>query len=340
MRNIIGTRTISSRPGGLAYAAICWVALGACERERSQMTGPSQPPAIAAYLSSEVAGQLDGGRLRLAEPRAPDDIPIISPERARELAAAFLRTWGRREIPRWAWERNQPIDESSVTPGEAAYFAASPRGRIPNDVYHPAIRRMYGPMYLVPLIDHTGASVALLAVSAYATDLQIDTRGLIVSPPLGGSYFFVKAVAPNPVDPRFKFVPFTPEEAVAYVGERTGARLQELPELVLMPPFHPAYAQWRLRLERPVWVQRKSDKMLGTTVQPGEGAFAVRELFVGPDGEITVSRPGQPSHERVGYAVGPPDAQGNSPHSTAQIPRRDAYPVVFDAVRLAEERRP
>jgi hypothetical protein len=304
------------------------------------MTGPSDPPPVAKYLTAELAEQMSGGHLQLAAPRAPDDIPIISPDRARDLARAFLHSWGRETVSRWAWERGTPIDQGSITPGDRVYFARTPHGRLPDDLYHPAIRRIYGPMYLVPMVAG-GETVALLAVSAYSTDLEIDAKGLIRSPFFGGSYFFSTAVAPNPRDKRFQFTPVTPEEAVAYAGRLTGAHVSALPELVLMPPFHPTSAQWRLTMDRPVQVRRRSVPGLtrrGEEVSGSEPAFATKELYVGPNRLVTVPARVQPAHKRVAYPVGQ-ERGGNQPHVTTDLPRRDDLPLEFEAVVIQPEGR-
>ncbi|HEX8431993.1 MAG TPA: hypothetical protein VF625_11920, partial [Longimicrobium sp.] len=136
---------------GKALPALLAVALSAaaCERFADSPT-EARMPDVSPYVTTEVAEQLTlEGRFRFPTPRAPDDIPIISEGRARELAVAFLRTWGHSVVPRWAWERNSPIDAGSLSPASRVYFAHSPHGRLPDDLYHPAIRRIYGPMYIV-----------------------------------------------------------------------------------------------------------------------------------------------------------------------------------------------
>ncbi|HLL84938.1 MAG TPA: hypothetical protein VK420_19875, partial [Longimicrobium sp.] len=279
-------------------------------------------------------------RFRLAAAKAPDDIPIITPGRARELAHAFLRSWGHGSVQRWGWERGGTLNPDAVTSSSRVYFAQSPLGRIPDDLYHPAIRRMYGPMYIVPL-QSGDEVVALLCISAYATDVEINTQGLVETPRLGGSYFFSKAVAPNPPNPRFRFVAVSPEEAVEHVAKRTGARATEVPELVLLPGYHPASAAWRVRLDRPVRVSRISLPSAAAAAQPAPTAapFEVRELYVANDQILTVPSREQPSHKRISYPTGPGTSKGGEPSKVYDLLRRGDLPIVHEPVAFAEEGR-
>ena len=291
-------------------------------------------PDVSSYVSDQLATQLTAeGRFQLAPAKAPDDIPIITQERARELARAYLRSWGQSSVPRWAWERGGSLEAARVAPSSRAYFAQSPLGRIPDDLYHPAIRRIYGPMYVVPL-ESAGEVVTLLCISAYSTDLEINARGLIETPRLGGSYFFSKAVAPEPRDPRFQFVAVSPEEAVQYVAEQTGARVTEVPELVLLAGYHPASAGWRIKLDRPVRVRRVALPTPPGIASPAPDAtpFAVQELYVANNHIVTVPSNEQPSHKRINYPTGPGTPRGEQPSKMYNLPRRESLPLRHETV--------
>jgi hypothetical protein len=312
--------------------------LGACDRDGGSPT-EARSPGVHPYVSEQLAKQLTPeGRFRLAPAKAPDDIPIITPDRARELARAYLRTWGRDQAARWSWERGARVDVGAIAPSSRVYFAHSAQGRLPDDLYHPAIRRIYGPMYQVPL-EAGGEVVALLSISAYSTDLEIDKRGLVVSPPLGGSYFFSKAVAPSPRDPRFRFEAVTPEAAAKQVSERTGARVTELPELVLMPGYHPSSARWRVKLDRAVQVRRVAAKTApGAAAPPPDPApLPVQELYVGPNSIFTVADGAQPSSTRVLYPTGPGPRNGAEPTASRAVQRRGSLPLSHQRVSLDGE---
>ena len=328
------------KPAALLSALVLAPLLSACDRFSNAPT-EVQVPNVNPYVSERLAGQLTAdGHFRLAPAQAPDDIPIISADRARELARAYLRSWGRDQLARWAWERGGSLDPGAVAPSSRVYFAQTPHGRLPNDLYHPAIRRIYGPMYIVPL-EHQEQVVALLAVSAYSTDLGVDSGGLIEMPKLGGSYFFSKAVAPAPRDPRFQFVAVSPEEAVKHVAERTGARVTEVPELVLLAGYHPASAAWRIRVDRPVRVRRTAlPTSPGVTrANPNPTPFAVREVYVANNHIVTVPSPDQPTHKSVHYPTGPGTARGEQPGTAYDLPRRGELPILHETVEFDEEGR-
>lgn len=296
-------------------------------------------PDVKPYVTEQVAKQLTPeGRFQLALARAPDDIPIITAERARELARGYLRSWGPASVPRWAWERGGSLDPGAITPASRIYFAQTPLGRIPDDLYHPAIRRIYGPMYIVPL-ESGGEVVTLLCISAYSTDVEINSRGLIETPRLGGSFFFSKAVAPNPRDPRFHFVAVSPEEAVKHVAEQTGARVTEVPELVLLAGYHPASAAWRIKLDRPARVRRIALPTPPGVVLPAPDAtpFAVSELYVANNYILTVPSNNQPPHKRINYPTGPGEPRGQQPSKMHDLPRRGELPILHEAVAFEKE---
>lgn len=233
-------------------------------------------------------------------------------------------------MPRWAWERGGSLDVNAIEPASQIYFAQTPLGRIPDDLYHPAIRRIYGPMYIVPL-ESGGEIVTLLCISAYSTDVEINSRGLVETPRLGGSFFFSKAVAPNPRDPRFHFVAVSPEEAVKHVAEQTGARVTEVPELVLLAGYHPASAAWRIKLDRSIRVHRIALPGVPRPV-PDATPFSAQELYVANNHILTVPSKEQPPHKRINYPIGPESPRGDEPSRMYDLPRRGDLPILHEPV--------
>lgn len=303
------------------------------------MTEPSAESPLEKYVVGAAADQLRDGKFVLATPEAVNGIPIISAERARALATAYLHTWGSTMIPLWAWERDVPLSSGAVAPGSRIFFAQTPYGRFPGDLYHPAFQRIYGPWYLVPL-NAGDETVALLAVSAYSTDVTIDHDGRIRTPPLGGSYFVSKAVAPTPRLPKFHFVPVSPEEAVERVAKLTGASITEAPRLVLPNNgVHPALAHWRVALDRPVLVRRGVLFDRPGAALPDQTPIAVREVYAGPNGRLFIAKADQPAHIRVLYPTGPGSRDGPQPHAVHHLPRRPDTPVDFEPVTLVIEGR-
>ncbi|HEU4557644.1 MAG TPA: hypothetical protein VFS20_07330 [Longimicrobium sp.] len=110
---------------------------------------------MTGYVTAAALEHVDArGRFILPLPWAPDNIPIITPERAREFARAFMRTRGEAHRPMWERQRGgQPLPLGSPELAERMYFAVTPLGRFP-DGYHGIHRRMFGPQYLLFFEQH------------------------------------------------------------------------------------------------------------------------------------------------------------------------------------------
>jgi hypothetical protein len=138
-------------------------------------------------------------------------------------------------------------------------YAESPYQRFP-DGYHPTDRRYFGPRYLVHF--RSGSTPVLtVAVSAYATDVQIRSDGTISLPPMAGNEFMTTAVSVDPSVGPSQYSPVTPEEAAAHVAELTGAKIAEVPRLILRGnDWDPVLAQWRIVLDHPVRVRNRGSR--------------------------------------------------------------------------------
>lgn len=298
--------------------------IAACDETHVSPVDPERtPPSVTRYVTGAALEHVDAsGRFILPPPRAPDDIQIVTPERAHELALAFMRTWGEPYKGTWEHQRGgQPLSLGSLKLADRVYFAVTPHGRFP-DGYHGAYRRMFGPQYLL-FFEQDGEPVISLGIAAYSGDLEIRD-GRIKQPYEGGSYFSTLAVTRSGRSP---YAPISPEEAVAQVCEATGAKAVEVPELVLRAGWKPMLALWRVKLDRPVHVRRED----GTR-------GSVREVFVGPRREVFATSNEQPAELRTGADRTPfrPDA----PAVPVAVGRREGLPMKFDEVTLAGENRP
>jgi hypothetical protein len=221
---------------------------------------------LRRYVTGDAAAALNGeGRFSFAAPSPPDSRPIITAERAAELALASLRTWGPSFHDEWVAERGRAFDMQNLTADSRVLFVKSPYGRFP-DGYHPAYARLYGPYYIVHL-NSGSETLMLVSVSAYATDLKIDGRG-IVHRPVERGMEFVHQVLPEAHQDWF----VSPEAAVERVGRQTGARVTRRPELVrINKDYIPSSAVWKLSLDRDIDVN-----------PAGRGTpLRTRELYVG-----------------------------------------------------------
>lgn len=225
-------------------------------------------PRVASFVTGAAASALrPNGEFLLDRAESPDGTPIISEKRAGDLAMAYVRSFARSYHGAWSRQRGSPIDLTTLAVGPRIYFAHTPYGAFPSG-FHPALRRVYGPYYLVTL-ESNGAPVIMMAVSAYNTDVDIDSRGQIELPRLNGMGFIHMGI---PVSAsRYRLL--SPEEAVSTAFESAHVRVTNPPQLVLIGHrASPLLAVWKLNLEHDV----------PTKVRGGNAERAIRTIMVSP----------------------------------------------------------
>lgn len=305
-------------------AAVCIMGAAACERARSPVL--PLPPNVSSHVTDDVARTLDAnGRFVLSSPESPDGSPIISEARARQLAAAYLRTFGVFHLQTYERQRGGKINLSEVNVGERAYFARTPYGPVPKGL-HPSARKFFGPYYLVPLQTH-GALTILLAVSAFNVDTQIGADGQLILPRLDGNGF-IGAGIPAGHEANFAM---SPEDAATEVARATKRKIKLVPELVLPGvAVMPVFALWKVSLESEVGMSRKDE-------QSHEKS---REIFFGrfrPDNMLVPKRVQKKEETRTKSSL---DAQGRlGPDITYRVAVREGHSVEFDAVTVKPEDR-
>jgi hypothetical protein len=292
--------------------------MAACDQPESPIAGPDQAaPRLSQFVTGNAAAALDAeGRFSLADPSAPGNRPIIKAERAGELALSYVRSFGPSLKGVWEEERGAPIDINTLRADGRILYAATPYGAFPSG-FHPGFETAFGPYYLVPLTSG-GKPVLLISVAAYNTQTSIDRRGFIDRPLYRGNEFVSRGI---PVDStQFRLV--SPEEAVAYVGRVTGARISRTPELVRMAlPHAPASALWRLTLDREVEVRAGRDR----------GRARVREIYIGPDQDNRMMM-SMPRTDRFQPFPALRIDNGHERNEIAQVPVLDGAPVSFEPV--------
>lgn len=285
-------------------------ALAACEREHSPVAvGLPDVSDVRPYVTASLASKLDA-RGQFVLPPAPDmPDPQVNGEQARQLGLSTLRTFGSFNKTYFEQTHGAPIDLDHLTPAPRAYYAISPwEPRSNKDPL--SVRKAWGPFYLVTFLDPDGAPVLSGAIPAYSTDVGIDGNGRIRH---GGNMtgFFLTGIDKD----WGVSIPLSPEQAVAVASSATGARVAEVPQLVLPGlMYKPQWARWRLKLDRTVPLRSKD-----TGVQ-----HHTAELYVGLRGEISVPGASQPG------AVDVPGLGSGAPG--LRLVRRVGIPVEFESV--------
>ncbi len=249
--------------------------LVSCERQTTT-SEPLKAGRLASLVSGTAAMALQpNGQFLPDRAVSADGAPIISEKRAADLAMAYIRSFGRSFHSAWEQQRGTAIDLASLRVGARIYFAHTPYGAFPPG-FHPALRRTYGPYYLVTL-ESNGAPTIMMAVSAYNTDTGIDANGLIQLPKLNGMGFLHAGIPLS--GSQYAFV--SPEQAVDLAFTAGHARVSTPPELVLSGhTTSPLLAKWHVTLEHAVNVKARG----------GNAVRAANEILVGPRNEDRFQR--------------------------------------------------
>lgn len=294
--------TFSTLLAGLVLLAGC--------RDRAIPSSPEPLAAgdLRAFVTPELASQLSpDGTFQLP---APPEGVRVSPDRARELALAFARTFGPSLRGTFERQHGRPIDFETLRVGSPAYYAETPYEPLPEHV-HPGIRNGYGPYYMLYLVSPDGTPALIVAISGN-TEARIED-GRVRFPLNYGNDFYAEGVRLGEGFAK----PLSPEQAVRRVGEATGFPVAALPGLFRPDHEHHAvHARWKVTLERPVTVRSRTS---GNTRQ-------VRELYVGLRGEFFVPSAIQPAEHNF------PDFMTKT---TLRVPVRPGHPVAFESVTLS-----
>jgi hypothetical protein len=247
------------------------VLLLACEGERITGSPPTVVDARPFVTGTAAEALRADGLFRLPEPLAPASTPIVSPDRARALAASYLLSVGHSLKSYWEQERGQRIDLASLDVDSRVFFASTPYRPFPEG-FHPAFAHAFGPYYLT-MLKSGSTPVLRIAVAAYSTEVTINAEGKFERPVQRGNEFVSQGISADTARPNLAaFV--TPEAAVVLAGHLTGVRVSETPQLMRVGlPLGPFSSVWKLTMERPVRVRTKN----------GARTAEVRHLFVGSE---------------------------------------------------------
>jgi hypothetical protein len=286
----------------------------------SGIIDPAPPPDVRPYVTGAAAANLGpDGLFNYPVAVAPSTEPIISAERARELAVSYTLSFGPVLEERWQQQHGQAFDYRELKADDRVLFQSTPFEMFP-DGYHGAFRRMFGPYYLVRL-GTEGHHRMSVAVSAYTTNVSIFPDGRLNRAFESGAEFFERGFPADSTSD--ELAPLWPEAAVVHVARLTGMRVREVPEFVRMVwNWGPLGGGWKLTLESPVRVRTLSG---GRTAE-------VRELYLGREGgrRLFVPASEQPTEYRTG-ALRSGDSEEIVPVS---LPILAGQPTVFEEVAI------
>jgi hypothetical protein len=187
----------------------------------------------------------------------------LSESQARSLATAYLRQAGpmiRRSLEK---QRGSSIKLDALRQCGRGLYAASPFEVLGPEI-HGAYRRVFGSWWLVGFCGSGGGLEVSVAVSALAIELTVkDDRVDFGSS--SGTEFFTMGVPPEWDGP----AGLSPERAAVRIGNKTGKRITQVPELIAPHPklAYPQGAVWRLRLEGPVRARGNKTGRASTTTE-------------------------------------------------------------------------
>lgn len=250
------------------------------------MPDPGSPPDLRPYVTEAAAEAVGAdGLFVLPEPVAPSARPIITPGRARLLAASYVLSFGPSLKPYWDAERGETIGLDRVQPDARVFNAMTPYGVFPEG-YHSAFGRAVGPYHVV-VMRSEGTRVLLVGVAAYSTEVEIDAEGKIERPVQRGNEFVSQGIPKDTLRANLSWL-LPPEEAVVRVGRLTGARVRAVPELAWPGvSVHPLASLWKLSLDRVVRVRYAKSGRVAEVRHLYVGSEAGRKLMVPADGQPT-----------------------------------------------------
>lgn len=305
--------TVRTKAEWRFVVAVACALLSACD----SATGPPALPDVRRWVTGAALAALDeNGHYVFPPASTPTPYPVVDEAAARDLAPAYLNTfahlpdfWGPLEL-----QHGAPIAVSQLGAASRVEYAETPYSTVPDSI--PSwLRRSRGSAFLVRMTE-SGLPAVAVTVSRHAVELTI-VNGRVRFPPEAGGEFDVYGMRTSP---GFS-APIGPERATQVAAELTGARIAEIPVLLLPSwRFHFTFARWKLVLDRDITV---IERQTGTARQ-------TRVLYVGMQ-PVSGVPGGNPSALFIAAAQQP--SADTLPGYIFAI--RADIPVVFDEVTVA-----
>lgn len=271
-----------ARDGAVSASVLLLMALSSCELRPDAATPTSPtPPALAAFVTADVAAQLNpDGTFPLPAPVS--DRPIISAAQASQYAELVVRQYASTIAPDLEAQHGGPVDFANARSCGAPLFARSAFTSLPADfpdglVFH------FGSYWLVPICGGSGVRELSIAIAATATTTEIVDGRLRV--PANS----VKMVG-IPLS-WTSALPASAEQAALIAAQQTSRRVSAIPILFLPNPndAFPQGAYWVVQLDGEVSVrgEKSSSVQRRQSVIVGSEESGPNPMYRGPVGLFT-----------------------------------------------------
>lgn len=278
---------------------------------------PALPTSAAAFVTPEVAASLTtAGQFPTPTPLSLQ-YPQITAVRARELADAYRRI----HMPQIALylteERGAPVVPSRLALCGRSYYAEPSLEPVAPDV-NMALRRAFGPHWIVLFCGPGGDPQVSVAVAAFASDIEM-VDGLLRYTAQQGEYFLSQAIRAGEAHG----LPLAPERAVAAAGTATGRRTARAPRLIAVPRHYPQRGLWLVELDGPGLFQLEGiGNVSATTVFFGDHKGLGRN-------EFWLAAAEQPASYPFSWAEPGPFYGAPPVTKTTTLVRRPGVPIRF-----------
>ena len=274
----------------------CFIARGARSRRRASRNRSRRLFAQDALVAPTIPGEVSLGR-------------------ARELAAAFLKTFGRMFLPSLQQEYGGPIDVPSLKPCGRVFQATTPYESLPPDT-PPWLQRLHGSWWLVSFCGPAQQRQVSVAVSTLATRVDISSEGRLLLPRNDQSTLFYVLGIPQSLGE----LPPEPEHAVIASSNIAGKRVIGPPRLIA-PAIgtFPQSARWQSMLDGSAVLPSAAPSRATNTIYYGV------ESFLDPPFAYVASDE-QP--ESTDYTL------SLNPRQSVTARRKAELPVTFDKILL------
>jgi hypothetical protein len=168
----------------------------ACPANSGKLFGPRWE--FTRALRSELEGMVAGpaamaldsqGRFRL-EPPVSSDVPILTEQQARAIAAAWPKDFGSYILPFLEETRGGKINLSTLAPCGTPYYAEGAY-EVPVAGVADRFTRPYGGWWIIGLCGGGGTPEVSIAISATSTDVTVNENGIVLPPHSGNNFFAV-----------------------------------------------------------------------------------------------------------------------------------------------------